>query len=89
MRIKGLHEKILNEILDRTIRSGPKDQHQIIELIFKSKKVENLHSLCECLRKSILNKKINPKVHAKLSWKLHDVESITLKRTKNFKFLDL
>ena len=35
-----------------------------------------------------MNKRINPKIHAKLSWKLQDLLSIKDKKTKNFKFLD-
>lgn len=54
----------------------------------KSRKTDSVHSLCEILRKAILSKKINPKIHAKLSWKLQDVSNITEKKTKNFKFLD-
>lgn len=54
----------------------------------KSRKVSSVHALCECLRKSITTKKINPKIHAKLSWKLQDVSRINEKKTKNFKFLD-
>ena len=35
-----------------------------------------------------MNKKINSKIHAKLSWKLQDVSNINEKKTKVFKFLD-
>jgi hypothetical protein len=53
----------------------------------KSRKVTTVHNLCEVLRKSIMAKKINSKIHAKLSWKLQDVLNINEKKTKNFKFL--
>lgn len=55
----------------------------------ESRKVSSVDSLCQALRMAIENKKINPKIHAKLSWKLQDVAKITDKKTKNFKFLDL
>ena len=35
-----------------------------------------------------MTKKINAKIHAKLSWKLQDVLHITEKKTKVFKFLE-
>lgn len=54
----------------------------------KSRKANSVHGLCESLRKSITTKKINPKIHAKLSWKLQDVSNISEKKTKNFKFLE-
>jgi len=53
-----------------------------------SKKMDKVEMVCENLRNSIMNKKINPKIHAKLSWKLQDVININEKKTKNFKFLD-
>jgi hypothetical protein len=55
----------------------------------ESRKVGSVDNLCQVLRAAIESKKINPKIHAKLSWKLQDVASITEKKTKNFKFLDL
>ena len=76
-KIKGLHEKILNEILDRAIRNGNNDEEKIFDLIVKSRKASSVHNLCEILRKGIMSKKINAKIHAKLSWKLQDVLHIT------------
>lgn len=35
-----------------------------------------------------MSKKINAKIHAKLSWKLQDVMNINEKKTKVFKFLE-
>jgi hypothetical protein len=61
----------------------------IFELVMESRKVGSVDNLCQVLRAAIESKKINPKIHAKLSWKLQDVASITEKKTKNFKFLDL
>ena len=61
----------------------------IFQLIMQSRKAVNVHSLCQALKIAIENKKINPKIHAKLSWKLQDVANIKDKKTKNFKFLDL
>ena len=54
----------------------------------KSRKANSVHHLCEILRKGIMSKKINAKIHAKLSWKLQDVMNITEKKTKVFKFLE-
>lgn len=88
-KLKKLHEKILNEILDRAIRNGNIQEQMIFQLIMQSRKASNVHSLCQALRIAIENKKINPKIHAKLSWKLQDVANIKDKKTKNFKFLDL
>lgn len=88
-KLKRLHEKILNEVLDRAIRNGNVDEQMIFELIMESRKATSVDGLCQVLRAAIENKKINPKIHAKLSWKLQDVAKITDKKTKNFKFLDL
>jgi uncharacterized protein (DUF885 family) len=88
-KLKRLHEKILNEVLDRSIRNGNVDEQMIFELIMESRKAANVEGLCQALRSAIENKKINPKIHAKLSWKLQDVAAIKDKKTKNFKFLDL
>jgi hypothetical protein len=60
----------------------------IFELIMESRKSPSVDVLCANLRIAIENKKINPKIHAKLSWKLQDVINIKDKKTKNFKFLD-
>lgn len=55
----------------------------------KSKKSTSVDTLCNSLKINLLNKKINKKMHAKLSWKLHDLHLITDKKIKSFKFLDL
>jgi hypothetical protein len=55
----------------------------------KSKKANSIDNLCSILKTNLLNKKINKKMHAKLSWKLHDLNQITDKKVKNFKFFDL
>lgn len=55
----------------------------------ESRRATSVEGLCQVLRSNIENKKINPKIHAKLSWKLQEVAGIKDKRTKNFKFLDL
>ena len=55
----------------------------------KSKKVNSVDALCNSLKENLLHKKINKKMHAKLSWKLHDLHQITDRKVKNFKFLDL
>ncbi len=55
----------------------------------KSKKVNSVDALCNSLKSSLFHKIINKKMHAKLSWKLHDLHQITDKKVKNFKFLDL
>jgi hypothetical protein len=55
----------------------------------KSKKVNSVDGLCNSLKANLLHKKINKKMHAKLSWKLHDMNQIRERKVKNFKFLDL
>lgn len=55
----------------------------------KSKKVNSVDALCNSLKANLLHKKINKKMHAKLSWKLHDMNQILDKKVKNFKFLEL
>jgi hypothetical protein len=54
----------------------------------ESRKAVMVDDLCHNLRAAIENKKINPKIHAKLSWKLQDVANITDKKTKVFKFIE-
>ena len=36
-----------------------------------------------------MNKKINKKMHAKLSWKLHELDQIKDQKIKTFKFFDM
>lgn len=55
----------------------------------KSKKVNSVDALCNSLKKNLAHKKINKKMHAKLSWKLHELHQIVDRKVKNFKFLDL
>jgi predicted outer membrane protein len=43
----------------------------------ESKKISSVDALCASLRTAIENKKINPKTHAKLSWKLQDLLKIS------------
>lgn len=61
----------------------------MFQLILESKNVKKVSELCKNQRLAILQKKINAKIHAKLSWKLQNVAAINDKKTKNFKFLDL
>ena len=88
-KLRRLHEKILNEVLDRAIRGGVGDDSLVMELVLESRRANGVAELCGVLREQIARKKINPKIHAKLSWKLQDVAAISDKRTKNFKFLEL
>jgi hypothetical protein len=60
----------------------------IFELVMESRKAVMVDELCQNLRTCIENKKINPRIHAKLSWKLQDVANITDKKTKVFKFIE-
>jgi hypothetical protein len=55
----------------------------------KCKKALSADGLFSALKLNLLNKKLNKKMHAKLSWKLHDLHQITDRKIKNFKFLDL
>jgi hypothetical protein len=55
----------------------------------KSKNTSSADNLCIALRQSLFNKKINKNMHAKLSWKLHDLGEIKDRKIKNFKFLEL
>jgi MFS superfamily sulfate permease-like transporter len=52
-KLKRLHEKILNEILDRSIRNGNVDEEMIFELIMESRKAANVENLCQVLRGAI------------------------------------
>ena len=55
----------------------------------KSKKATSVDNLCSILKSNLMNKKINKKMHAKLSWKLHELDQIKDQKIKTFKFFDM
>ena len=64
--MKKLNEKILSEILERTIKmlrkGGYQDKDEIFRIIMEMKGVEDIGKLCQELKEVVKKKKINRKL---------------------------